>query len=472
MCWVAIDRGITIAQRYGFPADIEKWRETVQAIREEVIHKGWSDKKKSFVQHYGSDSLDSSTLLIPLYGFLPFKDPLVIQTVKAIELNLSHNGFLYRYKRGDGLPGNEGAFLLCSFWLVDCFIGMERLNDAELLLRKLESTANHLGLFSEEYDVRWLDSLGNFPQAFTHIGYINSVVKLLEAKGQIHKEEHVQKKFSFLHRLVSKKIVLNDGEPRQAVPSKKIALSLKNSMNVLRGAFFDTARSRVAYEKIKGSDAYEEYLELSYSLKTMKLDDLSTREEKIAFWINLFNVIVIHAVIELDIRDSVKEVRNFFRRVCYQIGDMQFTPFEIEHGILRANRRPVHSLLRTFHKGDERIRYSIDPIDPRIHFALVCASSSCPPIDVYTDENLDGELDISGKTFINAGGVVIDRDSGLVRMSRIFNWYARDFGDTKEERIRFIAPYLYQKEDRQFLENNAGNLKVEYQDYDWRLNRY
>lgn len=472
MCWVALDRGITIAQRYGFPADIERWQTTKQLIREEVIHKGWSDKQKSFVQHYDTDSLDSSNLLIPLYGFLPFKDPLVVQTVEAIERELSHNGFLFLYRGEDGLPGEEGAFLICSFWLVDCLIGIGRLSDAELLLRKLESTANHLGLFSEEYDVLRLESLGNFPQAFTHIGYINSVVKLLEAQGEIHKEERDQKKLSFLERLVSTKIVLNDGEPKQIVASKELALNLKNSMNVLRGAFFNTARSRVAYEKMKVSDAYEEYLELSYSLKTMKLDDLLKREEKIAFWINLFNVIVIHAVIELNIRDSVKEVRNFFRRVCYQVGDMQFTPFEIEHGILRGNRRPPHGLLRTFHKRDERTRYSIDPIDPRVHFALVCASSSCPPIDVYTDERLDDELDISGRTFLNAGGIVIDRDSNLVRISRIFKWYAQDFGKTKEERIMFIAPYLYKDNDRQFLEKNTGDLKVEYQDYDWRLNRY
>jgi len=355
---------------------------------------------------------------------------------------------------------------------VDCLIGMGRLGDAELLLRKLESTANHLGLFSEEYDVQWLESLGNFPQAFTHIGYINSVIKLLEAKGEVVRKDQDYKKLSFWEQLIPTKILLNDGEPKREVPSKKIASVLKNSMNVLRGAFFDTARSRVAYEKMKGSDAYEESIELSYSLKTMKLDDLLKREEKIAFWINLFNVMVIHAVIELNIRDSVKEVRNFFRRVCYQIGDMQFTLFEIEHGILRGNARPPHGLLKTFHKGDRRIHYSIEPIDPRIHFALVCASSSCPPIDVYTVENLDNELDISGRTFLNAGGVIIDRDSGILKISRIFKWYAKDFGETKEERIMFIAPYMYKEEDRLFMEKNAGDLKVEYQDYDWRLNRY
>ena len=107
----------------------------------------------------------------------------VCDTAEAIERDLSHDGFLCRYLGDDGLPGGEGTFLLCSFWLVDCLIGLGRPNDAELLLRKLERTANHLGLFSEQYGVAWREALGNFPQAFTHIGYINSVIRLIEARG-------------------------------------------------------------------------------------------------------------------------------------------------------------------------------------------------------------------------------------------------------------------------------------------------
>ncbi|MGD0232755.1 MAG: glycoside hydrolase family 15 protein, partial [Syntrophorhabdales bacterium] len=472
MCWVALDRGITIAKRYGFPADLRIWEETRTAIKEEVLAKGWSREKKSFVQHYESEALDASSLLIPIFGFLPFDDPRVVSTVEAIERELNHDEFLYRYVNEDGLSGREGAFLLCSFWLVDCLIGLGRLNDAEFLLRRLEYTANHLGLFSEMYDVRWQEALGNLPQAFTHIGYINSVIRLLEAKGEARKGEEELRRLSFIERMGFSKIMLNDGTSERGLPSREIASRLKNTMNILRGAFFDTARSRVAYERMKSSDVYREYLKLSYSLKEMDLHDLKTWNEKLAFWINLYNVIVIHAVIELGIRDSVREVRDFFRRVCLQIDGELFTPYDIEHGILRANHRPPHGLSHVFSKDDPRRVHAIEPLEPRVHFVLVCASSSCPPIGVYTAENLEKELDISGRTFLNAGGIVIDREHGRVSLSRIFRWYANDFGGSQGERLRFVAPLLYDDEDGRFIEENAEVLNVSYQAYDWRLNRY
>jgi GH15 family glucan-1,4-alpha-glucosidase len=472
MCWVALDRGLMIAKRYGFPADARLWEETGKRIKDEVLTKGWSEEKRSFVQHFDSDALDSSSLLLPLFGFLPFDDPRVVSTVKALQHELSHEGFLYRYRGEDGLPGREGTFMLCSFWLVDCLIGLGRIGDAEVLLQKLGSTANHLGLFSEEYDVTRREALGNFPQAFTHIGYINSVIRLLDAKGELETAGREDRRLTLGERLLSRGILLNDGEAGSGIPSGEIAVRLKNAMNVLRGAFFDSPSGRVAYEKIKGSEPYREYLELSCALKGMRLGDLKTREEKIAFWINLYNVIVIHAVIELGIRDSVREVRNFFKRVRYQIGDMSFTPNDIEHGVLRGNRRPPYALSPVFSRGDPRLASAIEPLDPRIHFALVCASSSCPPIGVYTAGGLEEELEISGRTFLNAGGMVIDREHRRASLSRIFKWYARDFGESQAERFRFIASFLYDDDARKFVEENAGVLKTDYQDYDWRLNRY
>jgi len=471
MCWVALDRGLTIAGRYGFPANLESWANTRERIREEILEKGWSPGKNSFVQHYGAEALDASSLLIPVFGFLSFDDPRVVSTVEAIEKELGRDGFLYRYVNEDGLSGREGAFLLCSFWLVDCLIGLNRLNDAEFLLRKLEYTANHLGLFSEMYDARWREALGNFPQALTHIGYINSVIRLLLAKGETEKEAEPER-LSFVERMGFSRITLNNGAPGRPLPSKEIAASLRNTMTILRGAFFDTARSRVAYEKMRTSEVYRQYLTLSYSLKEMDPGDLTTRNEKLAFWINLYNVIVIHAVIELGIRDSVKEVRNFFRRVSLRIGSDSFTPYDMEHGILRGNRRPPFGLSPVFGKDDPRRAHAIVPIEPRVHFALVCASSSCPPIDVYTAENLEEDLDISGRTFLNAGGMKIDRKHRRVALSRIFKWYANDFGRNQGERLRLAAPYLYDADDRKFVEENAETLRVDYQEYDWRLNRH
>ncbi len=474
MCWVALDRGITIARRYGFPGDLETWEKTKAKIKEEVLEKGWNQEKQAFVQHYYTDALDASVLLIPQLGFLPGDDPRVISTCKAIQEELGYKGLLYRYSAQDGLRGKEGAFLLCSFWLIDCLIAAGKLEEAESLLGRMEGLSNHLGLFSEEYDPDWGEALGNLPQAFTHIGYVNSVIGLLEArKRAIEKPPPVRRgKGSLIDLLLSRKIVLNAGNVRPDISTQEIVARLKACMNLLRGAFFNTPQGRVAYERMRESPIYEEYKDLSRLLKDLDLRKLSGRNERLAFWLNLYNVLVIHGVVELEVRDSVKEVRNFFRRIQYQVGHLSFTPHEIEHGILRGNSRPPYSICKLFGANDPRLEHTIVPIDPRIHFALVCASSSCPPIDVYTAEGLDQELDISGKTFLNAGGIKIERQRGWVFLSRIFKWYGKDFGDTESEILKFITPYLYSEEDRKFIKENLNHLKVRYQGYDWRLNRY
>jgi hypothetical protein len=335
-----------------------------------------------------------------------------------------------------------------------------------VLLAKMEAVANHLGLFSEQYDLETGELLGNFPQAFTHIGYVNSVVALVSARAEREEREHVHRKAPLVG-----KVVLNDGEPGKEVRPEEMARRLKGQMNILRGAFFDTRTGRVAYEKMRRSEAYKEYLELSYALNRMDLGSLKSREERLAFWINLYNVLVIHGVIELGVRDSIKEVRGFLKRVQYGIGGMLFSPEDIEHGILRGNSRPPLSPLRRFGGGDPRLGHAVKPLEPRVHFALVCASVSCPPVGVYTPEELDRELDIAARTFINAGGVVLDREAKRVSLSRIFKWYAPDFGDSIAGRLSFLAEFLYDEGEREFLRKNADSLWVDYQDYDWRLNR-
>jgi GH15 family glucan-1,4-alpha-glucosidase len=471
MCWVALDRGAVIARRYGFQADLRKWEKVRGEIKAEVLKKGWSKEKGAFLQHYDTDQLDSSNLLLPILGFLPFDDKRVVSNLEAIMRELGDEGFLFRYRTEDGLAGEEGTFLLCTFWLIDNLIALNRLDEAEVLINRIESISNHVGLFSEEYDFDFNEALGNYPQAFTHIGYINSVTSLLNAKGQLRKQAGAGVVDLDRSRLLADRIVLNNGEPEGAIPIKELAAKLKHSMNVLRGAFFDLDKGRIAYEKMHSSDAYKEHVRLSNYLKKMDLNDLKAREDKLAFWINLYNVIVIHGVIELVIKDSVKEVRNFFKRIQYQIGNMLFSPDDIEHGILRCNAVPSNALFRQFKGNDERLNFSLGELEPRIHFALVCGSSSCPPIEVYTAENIDEELTIAGEAFINGGGVKVYREGGIVYLSRIFKWYGQDFGSSQEERLNFILPYIYNKEDKEYIKENAARLKVVYQEYDWRLNK-
>ncbi len=268
-----------------------------------------------------------------------------------------------------------------------------------------------------------------------------------------------------------RKVCLNAGKPEGEVAAGELVPRLKQMMGALKAEFFDFERGRVAYERMAQSQLYQDYLHLSRHLQGLDLAALARREERIAFWINLYNVTVIHGIIALGLKDSVKEVWNFFRRVAYRVGGHLFTPDDMEHGILRGNRRPPYGLFRPFGEKDPRLRFIVEPLEPRIHFTLVCGASSCPFIDFYTAENLEAELQIAAAHFINTGGVAVDRLARRVSLSRIFKWYGRDFGATLAARLRFIATYLDDAENRRLLTDHPETLTVTYQPYDWRLNR-
>jgi GH15 family glucan-1,4-alpha-glucosidase len=181
MAWVAFDRSIKSAETFGLPGPIDHWRKLRDEIHDEVCAKGFDPELGIFVQSFGSKQLDASLLLLPTVGFLPISDPRVEATVAAIERRLLRDGFVMRYdtqETDDGLPPGEGAFLACSFWLVDVYMLQGRVADAGRLFRKLIALRNDLGLLSEEYDPRAQRLVGNFPQAFSHMALVNSAYNL------------------------------------------------------------------------------------------------------------------------------------------------------------------------------------------------------------------------------------------------------------------------------------------------------
>jgi GH15 family glucan-1,4-alpha-glucosidase len=181
MSWVALDRAMRIATKRGLPAPMVLWEQTRNEIYEEIIAKGWSEKRKAFVQYYGSDNLDASNLLMPLVKFLGPTDPRMLATLDRTLEELAYDALVYRYDLGDGavdgLRGQEGTFSLCSFWLVECLTRAGRLDEARLKLEKMFSYSNHLGLYSEEISTSG-DMLGNYPQAFTHLSLISAAINL------------------------------------------------------------------------------------------------------------------------------------------------------------------------------------------------------------------------------------------------------------------------------------------------------
>ena len=184
MAWVAFDRGLRLIEELGRDGPKERWLEIRDAIKAEVLERGFDEELGSFVQSYDSKRLDASLLTIPLYGFLPADDPRVRGTLEAIRRELLVDGFVQRYRHDpdvesvDGLPAGEGAFFLCSFWFVDNLILLGELDEAHVMFERLLSLRNDLGLLSEEYDPDLKRLVGNFPQAFSHIGLVNTALRL------------------------------------------------------------------------------------------------------------------------------------------------------------------------------------------------------------------------------------------------------------------------------------------------------
>ncbi len=186
MAWVAFDRAVRSVEEYGLDGPADRWRAIRERIHDQVCEKGFDEELNSFVQFYGSKELDASLLLIPLVGFMSADDPRIKGTVAAVEKHLLRDGFVARYNpvsSVDGLPGDEGAFLACSFWLADNYVLQGRYDDARALFQRLLDLRNDLGLLAEEYDPRAKRQVGNFPQAFSHVALINTAHNLTRGFG-------------------------------------------------------------------------------------------------------------------------------------------------------------------------------------------------------------------------------------------------------------------------------------------------
>jgi alpha,alpha-trehalase len=190
LCWVALDRAISLAPQLGEHADLEHWTAERDQIREAILTRGWSEARQAYAQSFDSDELDAAQLLMPIFGFLPATDERMRSTIEAIARDLTEDGLVLRYRNqegmnADGLTGEEGTFVICSFWLVSALAKAGEVERAEALFDKLVSYANDLGLLAEEIDTSADELLGNFPQAFSHIGLITAAWEIDKARGRV-----------------------------------------------------------------------------------------------------------------------------------------------------------------------------------------------------------------------------------------------------------------------------------------------
>lgn len=466
MCWVALDRAIKIAEHYGFPGDLARWEAEREAVRKDILERGYNEKRGSFTQHYDTEAVDAALLLIPLTGFLPCADHRVEGTIKLIERELLHERAMLRYKVEDGLEGQEQGFMICLFWYLHCLILQGRLDEVDGYLREAGRYTNHLGLFGEQYDPRYQEITGNFPQAYSHIGYATTVLRYLEARRERVEPDAI----GWMRRLalLFGPAMLNEDVKAVEPAAERPARAMRRAMNVVRGQFYDGHAQRVDYAAIRGAEAYKVFRGLAAQLADFDPASLQTDAERIAFWTNVFNALVIHGVVELGIRESVKEVPLFFDCIRYRIGGEVYTATDIEHGILRANEAPPYRLRRRLRGEDPRRRCMVRKIDPRIHFALVCASRTCPPIEAYDPDKIEDQLDAAARTFINATSSL---DGDRLHVSEIFRWYRKDFGAAPDAVVRAVARHLYDRDAAARIERDAQRIRLAYTPYDWRLNR-
>ena len=272
-------------------------------------------------------------------------------------------------------------------------------------------------------------------------------------------------------RIFPSPILLNSGDPLKISLDHPIDIALTLAMADLKAKFIDPEKGIIHYRKIRGSEEFERYKDLTKELRSLDLQTFRERNQRLAFWINIYNTAVIHGVIELGLEKSVKELPGFFNRVMYEIGGFRFSLNEIEHGILRGNRRHPYGFLKPFRRKDPRMEFTITPLDPRIHFALVCGARSCPPIGFYERDWIDSQLQLAAESFINSPQVKILPQEGTVSISKIFKWYKGDFGGNDSALLTLLLHFLDGGEKKTFLQENRDKIRIRYQPYDWNLNQ-
>jgi len=266
---------------------------------------------------------------------------------------------------------------------------------------------------------------------------------------------------------LTRKVLNDDPVASSAASPSEIAEALRKLRNQLKAQALDEY-GQVDYTKLRVSPTFAEMKVTSGLLQAIDPGDMSDDDSRIAFWINLYNVLAIHGVLELGIRESVMEIPSFFGVVAYRVGDFVLTLDEIENGVLRRNAPHPATGTRLFDGDDPRLGLCPSYVDPRIHAALVCASTSCPPVAFYEASKLDEQLDLASLNYV-ASDVEVDDALRVVRLPITFRYYQSDFG-----RVQGVWIFLqkYARSDQQVALEAAfeAGYPLDYHRYDWSLN--
>ncbi|XP_037343953.1 uncharacterized protein zgc:152951 isoform X1 [Pungitius pungitius] len=256
------------------------------------------------------------------------------------------------------------------------------------------------------------------------------------------------------------------------IPAAELSLLVRELILKLFSDHLSADGKSVDYKGMLGNPAFDRYCELAVQLQRVELLSLS-REEKLAFFINIYNALVIHGSLRLGAPTNMWQRYRFFNYVSYLIGGEVFTLQDIENGVLRGNRKGVAQLLKPFSKTDPRLQVALPDAEPLIHFALNCGAKGCPPIKTYSPQDIDGQLRTAAEAFLeNDEACLVDSGKSEVRLSQIFKWYKADFGGTDEKLLNWVLEHMGDSPKKTSLQGvlSAGKTKVSFLPYDWGTN--
>lgn len=249
---------------------------------------------------------------------------------------------------------------------------------------------------------------------------------------------------------------------------KNVADQLIDYLKAVRENFYDTYTRRLDYPKLARSEVFNEYLILINAFPQIDIEQFDGKSESVAFWLNIYNALVIHSVIENKVQANVNNVKDFFDNMAYDVGGYTVTLDDIEHGILRVNRPKYGSFTGIFSRKDTRLSLMPSRLDPRIHCGLFTPCNSSAQLEVFELEKANEQLFQASRQFL-AQRMQLDRNQAEIRISKIFKWYRKDFGD-QNDLIEFLAQHCVDDRDKIFLRGSRERLEIEYDEYDWTLN--
>lgn len=317
--------------------------------------------------------------------------------------------------------------------------------------------------------VTWLlATFSNFKTRQTAVLYGQYLMDIHVIKHVCSSEPFIDGEFYYRLQCHDQEDVLNKSRIYIGPIDTKISQKIRKSMIMLNVQFISEDGKTVNYPEMRKSDLFKDYNNTILELQRVDVGNME-RIEKIAFFLNVYNCMVMHGFIQYGVPQNSIQRGQFFNNVKYDIGGYEYSLNDIEHGILRGNKCPPSSLSRRISPTDPRKVHIITKMDPRIHFALNCGAKSCPAIKVYSSDNLDKELTKASRGFCETE-CDVNLESKVVYLSKIFSWYYSDFGSTDKEVLTFISQYVPPSHKEKILKAIEGNFSVKYSTYNWDSN--